>query len=158
MQIWRTASAALLATALMSGTLGGALAGEYRVGELRVTAPWARATAGPVKTGAVYLTLSNHGKRADELVAVASPSARRATLHTHLMAGGVMKMRPLERIEVGPGASSVLAPGGLHIMLMGLKAPLVEGGRFPLTLTFARAGTVEIQIEVQAVGAKGPDR
>ena len=77
-----------------------ALAGEYRIGDLIVTAPWARATAGPAKTGAVYLTVSNRGARMDELVAVATPSAKRATLHAHLMEGDMMKMRPLGSIEV----------------------------------------------------------
>jgi copper(I)-binding protein len=66
-------------------------------------------------------------------------------------------MRPVEAIEVTPGAPIVLQPGGLHVMLIGLKAPLKEGERFPLTLTFERAGTIEVEVVVEKLGAMGPD-
>ena len=134
----------------------GAAAGEFGVGDLVVEQPWARATPGKGKTGAAYLTLSNHGATADRLLAVATPIAKRAELHGHMMDAGVMKMRPVTAIEVAPGTPTVLQPGGLHVMLMGLRAPLKEGDRFPLTLTFEGAGSVEVQVDVAGVGAMGP--
>ena len=79
----------------------------------------------------------------------ATGAAKKAGLHTHLMKNGVMKMRPVKAIEVAPGEPTVLKPGGLHIMLKGLKAPLAEGANFPLTLTFENAGSIEIQVKVQ---------
>jgi copper(I)-binding protein len=59
-----------------------------------------------------------------------------------------MKMRPVKAIEVAPGEPAVLKPGGLHVMLMGLKAPLVKGQSFPLTLVFEKAGKIEIEVPI----------
>ncbi len=129
---------------------GGALAHEYKIGDLTVEHPWARASIGAAKAGAAYLIIVNEGAAPDRLVAVASPVAKRTQLHTHLIEDGVAKMRPVEALEVAPGAPTVLQPGGLHIMLMGLKAPLEEGGLFPLTLTFERAGTVEVEVYIDS--------
>ncbi|MBP2232607.1 copper(I)-binding protein [Azospirillum agricola] len=69
---------------------------------------------------------------------------------------GVMKMRPVDVIEVTPGSPTALQPGGLHIMLLGLKQPLVKGKAFPLTLTFEKAGPVTVQVDVQGAGAAAP--
>jgi len=129
---------------------------DYELGKLRVIHPWARATAGHVPNGAVYMTLSIAGAKADRLIAVSTPVAKRATLHTHLMDKGIMKMRPVKAIEVAPGSPTLLKPGGLHIMLMGLKAPLKEGQLIPLRLTFERAGTLDIEALVQKPGAMAP--
>ena len=64
-----------------------------------------------------------------------------------------MKMRPVGALELRPGAPTVLKPGGLHIMLMGVKAPLRQGETFPLTLTFEGAGRREVSATVGAVAA-----
>lgn len=128
---------------------------EYRVKDLTVSHPWARATAGPARAGAAYLTITNHGKAVDRLLAVATPAARRADVHTTLMDQGIMKMRPVKAVEVHPGEPAVLRPGGMHVMLMGLKAPLKTGGSFPLTLTFETAGTVEVMVTVKGAGSMG---
>lgn len=132
-----------------------AQATEFRVKDLTVSGVWARASAGPARAGAAYLTVANHGKAMDRLVAVATPAAKHASLHTSLMEQGVMKMRPLKAVEVHPGEPAVLRPGGTHIMLMGLKAPLKEGEHFPLTLTFEKAGTVEVTVMIRGVGSMG---
>lgn len=129
---------------------------DYELGKLRVSQPWARATARHVPNGAVYMTLSIAGMTADRLIAVSTPVAKRAALHTLLMDKGIMKMRPVKAIEVSPGSPTSLEPGGLHIMLMGLKAPLKEGQLIPLRLTFARAGTLDIEALVQKPGAMAP--
>ncbi len=133
-----------------------AFAGDSRLGDLVVSDPWARATIGQAKAGAAYLTVANNGAAADRLVAVETPAAKRSELHGHTMDGGVMRMRPVEAIELAPGAPVVLRPGGLHVMLMGLKAPLEEGARFPLTLIFEKAGRLEVEVPVKGATAMGP--
>jgi len=65
-------------------------------------------------------------------------------------------MRPVEKIQVAPGEPTVLKPGGLHVMLIGLEAPLKEGESFPLTLTFQQAGKTEVTVSVESVGAMQP--
>jgi periplasmic copper chaperone A len=128
----------------------------YSVGALTIAKPWARASAGPARAAAAYLTISNGGSEDDRLIAVdAGPVAATATLHTTAKDGDVMRMRHVEGIAVKAGATATLAPGGDHVMLMGLTAPLKEGGRFPLTLTFEKAGPVTVEVEVRAVGAIG---
>jgi hypothetical protein len=72
------------------------------------------------------------------------------------MEDGVMKMRPLKDLTVAPGETLQLAPGGSHVMLMGLAKPLEEGSSFPLTLDFGEAGTVELWVEVLSVASDGP--
>jgi periplasmic copper chaperone A len=149
----RLIAAALLLTA---GIAFPSYAHEYKLGDLRIGHPWARATPGHSPNGAAYLTLSTEGAQSDRLTSVATPVAAKAELHTHLMEGNVMKMRPVEAIEIAPGAPIVLQPGGLHVMLMGLKAPLKEGDRFPLTLTFEHAGNIEVEVVVEKPGAMEP--
>ncbi len=138
-------SAALLAAALVSNL---AAAADYSLGDLAIHKPWARASIGQAQAGAAYVTVMNKGSLPDRLIAVEGEVANRVELHNHMMDGGVMKMRPVKAIEVAPGEPAVLKPGGLHIMLMGLKAPLVKGESFPLTLVFERAGRVEIEVSI----------
>jgi protein SCO1/2 len=125
--------------------------------DLHIEHPWARASIGAGKAGAAYLTIVNHGKEVERLLAAATPVAERAALHTHLMEEGVMKMRPLQAIEVAPGEPTVLEPGGIHIMLTGLQRPLTEGETFPLTLIFQAAGSIEVDVIVQKAGSMGHD-
>lgn len=65
------------------------------------------------------------------------------------------KKRPLEAIEVSPGEPAILQPGGLHVMLMALKTPLIEGEKFPLNLTFERTGSIQVQVMVEAPSTGG---
>ena len=127
---------------------------DYKVGELKIDHPWSRATPGAITTGAVYLIVTAQGDTPDRLIAVETPRAAKAELHTMTMDGDVMRMRQISAIEVNPGEPAVLKPGGLHIMLIGLTAPMREKERFPLTLTFEKAGKVEVQIAVEAAGAR----
>ena len=135
--------------------LSTAFAQEYRAGEITVSKPWARASAGPARAGAAYLRLETVGP-GDRLVSASSPVAGRAVMHIQMIENEISKMRPVAAIAVEDGEATVLQPGGMHIMLMGLKAPLKEGERFPLTLTFEKAGTLEVEVVVQRVAAKGP--
>lgn len=122
-----------------------------------ITAPWARASAGMMRTGAAYLTLGNTGTTGDRLVAASTPVAGRAELHTHLRDGDVMRMRSVNAIEIPPGETAELKPGGLHIMLLDLKAPLKQGETFPLSLQFEKAGIQTVTVVIEAAGASGPD-
>lgn len=120
---------------------------------IMVSKAWARATAKSAKNGAAYLTLSTNGD-GDELLSVTGDVADKVELHTHANDNGVMRMREVKAIAVEPGSPTVLQPGGLHIMLLGLKAPLTEGDRFPLTLNFKSGMTKEVTITVS--GLRGP--
>jgi periplasmic copper chaperone A len=122
--------------------------------EVQVTEAWARATPGGAQTAAVYATLQSAA--GDELTGISTPVAKEAQLHEMSMEGGVMKMRQVEQLDLPPGQSVTLKPGGYHVMLVGLSHPLVEGQTFPLTLTFAKAGMKDVTVGVQKVGAMGP--
>ncbi|MBT5111480.1 MAG: copper chaperone PCu(A)C [Rhodospirillaceae bacterium] len=130
---------------------------EHHIGDIVVTTPWARATPGHAKIGGAYLTLTTHGATPDMLVAAASPVARTIEFHGHTMVKGVMRMRRVDGVNVEPGEAVTLRPGGLHLMLMGLRAPLAKGQTFPLTLTFKTAGTVTVEVAVHGVGAQMPE-
>jgi copper(I)-binding protein len=130
--------------------------------DLTVEQPWARATPGRAPTGAAYLTLVNRGKDDDRLLGVASAAAARAELHGSQAASGhaghVMEMRPVAEVEVKAGQSVVLKPDAMHVMLVGLKAPLKEGERFQLTLRFAKAGEIQVEVPVAKAGAMSPPK
>lgn len=120
------------------------------LGALTITDAFARAAAVPGGASAAYLTVSTAGA-ADRLLSAESPAAARVELHTHeLDASGVARMREVPFIPVSVDAPAVLAPGGLHIMLMGLTAPLVAGDDIALTLTFETAGSVTLTVPVRA--------
>ena len=123
--------------------------------QLEVTNAWARATPGKAVNGAAYVTIES--PTADRLVSASSPVAKKAELHTMSMQGMVMKMRPIAGLDVPPGQSLTLKPGGEHIMLMGLNQPLHEGQSFPLTLDFEKAGPRTVTVAVEKAGSNGPD-
>lgn len=134
-----------------------ALATEMsKAGDVGIEQPWARASAGRGANGAAYVTLTNHGQAPDKLIAASSPVASRAELHAHSMEGGIMKMRPVYAIEIAPGGQTVLQPGSMHIMLIGVHDPMKQGTTFPLTLTFEQGGAVTIDVPVEAAGALRP--
>lgn len=138
-------------------TLLAAQAHDYRLGDLHIDHPWSRASAGPMQgAGAAFMTIANGGP-ADRLVGASADVSERVELHTHILtADGVMKMREVAGgIEIPAGETVELKPGGLHVMFMGLKAPLTEGDSFPLTLTFERAGTVTVEVAIEGVAAGG---
>ena len=130
------------------------MAGMHTGPAVTVTKPWARASVG--KNGAAYFTVANRGKTDVKLVGVTADVARRVELHTHRMDGNIMRMRPLENIVVPAGKSVTLKPGGHHVMLMGLRAPLKEGNAFPLTVVFEKAGKMRISVKIGKIGAAGP--
>jgi copper(I)-binding protein len=151
-RLFAAAAAALLLAALPAS------ADEVKAGDLVLTGLWTRATPPGAPTAGGYLTIANNGSEPDTLTAVASPGAARAELHVMQMKDGVMTMRPVDGgIPIPAGGSVALAPSGYHIMFIGPKAPLKAGETFPVTLTFARAGTVSTAFQVFPIGSKGPD-
>lgn len=132
-----------------------AIAADATLGSLKIENPWARATAASARNGGAFLAISNTGAQADKLVNASSTVAARTELHTTIDDNGVMKMRHVPAIEVPAGGMAMLKPGGFHVMLMDLKAPLTEGQTFPLTLTFERAGNVTVDVTVGKPGAMG---
>jgi len=141
--------------AMILATLPAAAA-DIMVGEIMISEAFARASAGRARNGAAFLTIMNKGD-ADRLLAASAEVSARTELHTHSMdAEGVARMRPVDHIELPAGETVTLQPGGLHVMLMGLNAPLKQGDSFPLTLRFEKAGDVTFDVTVAAPGAKGP--
>jgi periplasmic copper chaperone A len=126
-------------------------------GDITVQFIWARASPPGAKSGAVYLTLQNRGGADDKLIGATTPAASQAGLHAQTMENGVMEMRPLASVDIAPGATASLKPGSNHIMLMGLKRPLKQGEHIPLTLKFAHAPPLTVQVEVAKIGATKPD-
>ncbi len=149
--IGRTAVAALA----LLGLATFASAHDYTLQSLSIGHPYARATAPGAPAGGAYLTIENKGSTPDTLVAVKSPVAT-AQIHEMSMDGNVMKMRELPGgLAIPAGGKVTLAPGGYHVMLMNLKQPLVAGQSFPLTLTFAKAGSIDVDVHVEPLVAKG---
>jgi copper(I)-binding protein len=120
---------------------------------LDIREPYARATPPGSKSTAVFMTIENKGAVADRLVSAASPVAGIVEIHEMKIDGGMMQMREVKDIEVKPGTTVELKPGGYHIMLMDLKQPLKQGDSLPVTLRFEKAGALEIKASVEAMGA-----
>jgi periplasmic copper chaperone A len=150
----------MIVTNTRQASLGALLAALAYVGVAAAAEPsidivdaWARATPVGVENGAVYCRIVNHGG-ADKLVGVRSAAAHGAEIHTSTSENGVVAMRRIEALPIGPGASVELAPGGTHVMLVGLAAPLAAGAKLEVTLVFATAG--EMAVEVPVVDARAP--
>ena len=111
-----------------------------KAGDISIEQPWARESPAMAQAGAAFMTLTNTGDSADRLVSALSPIADKVELHTHIDDNGVMRMRAVEGIDIPAKQSTALKPGGLHVMLIGLKAPLKQGAAVPLTLTFQHGG------------------
>ncbi len=128
---------------------------EITAGDIRITHPWARASLSlKARNGVSYITVYNSGSRTDRLIGASTYIADRAELHTHEMKGDVMKMRPVEAVEIPAGGTVEFEPGGLHIMLLGLRTPLRKGMTFPMTLEFESAGDVDVDVVIEAGTAR----
>jgi copper(I)-binding protein len=128
---------------------------DAKAGTITISNAWARASAGMAKAGGGFLTLANGGAEGDRLIAAKADVSKVVELHTHIKDGEVMRMRPVEAIDVPAGETVSLQPGGLHVMFIDLNAPLTEGQHFPLTLVFEKSGEATIDVEVKAAGAMG---
>jgi copper(I)-binding protein len=151
----RLALALALGLAAATGAATLASAQDYSVGSIRIEAPWIRATPTGAKVAGGYMMLQNTGKEPDRLVGGSFPLAGKLEVHEMRMDGSVMKMRALPKgLEVKPGQRVELKPGSYHIMLMDLRQPLKEGDKVKGTLTFEKAGNVEIEYAVRGVAGK----
>ena len=144
----------IIAGLAIAGTVLVARAHSYKVGAIDIGHPYARATAPGQPHGGAYLRIENHGGD-DKLVSVHAAVSQSVQLHEMKMEGDVMRMREVDMVPVPAGKAVMLQPGGMHIMLIGLKAPLKVGDSFPMTLKFEKAGEVKVDVKVQAADA-GP--
>ena len=126
---------------------------DFQAGSIHIRDPFSSALPPISKNGAVYLTLTNHGHLSDQLVGAATPIAEYAEIHTHRMEDGMVKMRKVDEVELPPHEEIVFAPGGNHIMLIGLSQVLKEGEHFPLMLHLEEAGHVMVKVIVESTGA-----
>jgi hypothetical protein len=144
----------LLTAAILSLLALPAQADDVMAGPLKISAAWARATPKGANVGGGYLTITNTGTAADRLVGGATNVSGKFEIHQMSMDNGVMKMRPVaDGLEIKPGQTVTLAPGGFHVMLVGLKQQLKEGEHFKATLEFAKAGKVDVDFTVEGLGA-----
>jgi len=145
----------LAAAIVLAAATTGVQAHTFKAGDIAIGHPYARATAPGQPTGGAYLRLENHGAQGDKLVSASADVSRSVELHEMQMQGDVMRMRQIAAVDIPAHQSVVLEPGGVHIMLVGLKAPLKQGERFQMTLKFEKAGEVKVDVVVEAVNA-GP--
>ena len=143
------APAALLASGLIAAR--SAVAHGFRAGAIVIDHPYATPTPGGARTGAVYFrTLKNTGREPDRLLSATTAAAESMELHSSTIVDNVMRMRPLAAIDLPPGANLKVRHGGeIHLMLIGLKAPLKNGDRFTVRLKFERAGEQDVVVQVQ---------
>ena len=136
-------AAVLLSTSLLAN------AHEYDAGELHIDHPWSREMPPVAPTAAAYFVVHNKGDADDRLLTVETPVAGKAEIHEHAHVGSMMKMQQVQNVLIPAGGEVKFAPMGYHVMLFNLKQQAKEGDRFPLTLTFEKAGKVQVEVAVQ---------
>ncbi len=135
-----------------------AFAADVVKGDIKISQPWSRATPGGAKVAIGYLTITNTGKTADKLIGGTSAAAGTVEVHDMTMTDGVMRMRRVEGgLEIKPGATVALKPGGLHMMFIDVNKPLKQGDKVKGTLLFEKAGAIEVEYDVAGIGASAPD-
>ncbi len=155
----------IMITRILCGALGAAAiiaiqssavsAETFGKGDIVVETPWTRATPGGAKVAGGYMRITNNGSESDRLIGGSSDIAERFEVHSMEMVGGVARMAPVEGgLKIPPGETVELAPGGYHIMFMGLGRAIKEGERVTGTLVFERAGTVDVVYPVAAMGVR----
>ena len=143
-----------VAAALMGIAVSAAQATDYKAGSLVIADPWSRATPKGASVAGGYMKIINNGATPDRLIAGSSDVASSFEVHEMSMTEGVAKMRPVQGgLEIKPGQTVELKPGSYHIMFMGLKKPLAAGEHIKATLMFEKAGKVDVDYDVRAMGA-----
>jgi iron complex outermembrane receptor protein len=127
-----------------------AIAHQYELGKLVIGHPWSRPTAAGVPMGVAYLSITNNGTAPEVLTGASSPAAASVQFHQTTISEGMARMRPLTEITIAPGATVKIEPGGIHLMLVDLKAPLELGKFVPLTLVFRKAGSITVHLAIEA--------
>lgn len=148
-------SAALAPTAFGPASFSVSAHDEHNTAIIGVETAWARTTGGRTTSAAVYLTLHNLDHDALTLTSVSTEAAETVEIHKSFMEDGVMRMQPAGALTIPVEGTLELAPGGLHVMLTKLRAPLAEGDIFPITLHIA--GEKDVTVHVSVTGIAGPD-
>jgi len=134
-----------------------AVAETYTAGSIEVSNPWMRATPRGADVAGAYMSVANKGTEPDRLIGGSIAGVSGFEIHRMEMDGGVAKMRPVGGgLEIKPGQSVTLTPSSFHIMLMGLKQSFQQGQHVKGTLTFQKAGKLDVEFAVESVGAAGP--
>lgn len=148
---------AILLAGLLAMAAGAATANDYKAGTLEIDNPWSPATPRGATVAAGYMTIKNTGTEPDRLLGLSSPVAGKLEIHQMTMDRGVMTMRPVPSgLEIKPGATVELKPSSFHIMIMGLKQPIEKGKPFKASLSFEKAGPVDVEFMVEGIGATAP--
>jgi periplasmic copper chaperone A len=133
-------------------------AGEVTAGNLAIMQAWSRATPGGAQVAGGYLTIENKGSQPDRLLSASTNAAQKIEIHEMALDNGIMTMRPIDGgLFIEAGKTVKFEPGGRHLMLIGLAAPLAEGEQVSVSLAFERAGQVSVHFAVQGVGGRAPD-
>jgi len=144
------------ATVALACSAVAAPAADYDVGLIHIAQPWSRATPKGAKAGAGYMTITNTGTTPDKVSCVSDDASAECEVHSVTMDGGVMNMRPVEGgLEIKPGET--VGSLGFHIMFRDLKHPLESGNTVKATLKFDKAGTIDVEYAVVAIGVPAPD-
>jgi periplasmic copper chaperone A len=148
--------AILTAAVVFSSALAGTIAGaqEYKANSIEVDQPWSPATPRGASVAAGYMTIKNTGTEPDRLTGASTPVAGKVEVHQMTMENGIMQMRPLASgLAIKPGQTVELKPNSFHLMLENLKEPIQLGKPFKATLTFAKAGAINVNFVVEPIGA-----
>ena len=157
MKIYRLSICLLTLLAANAFAIGTAQSHEYKIGTLEIDHPWTRATPKGASVAGGYLKVTNKGTVSDRLTGATFAAAPRVEIHEMATRDGMMRMRPLASgVEIKPGQTVEFKPGSYHIMFMNLNGPLEKGQRIKGTLTFEKAGPVDIEYVVDAMGAPAP--
>ena len=146
MNIFRIAKRFFFALLLLPTML---MADDGYNANLMITDAWARPLPAVSKNGAAYITLMNHSSESDRIISAKSSVAKKVEVHTHIHKDGVMSMKKVDALEIPVGQTVVFKPGGLHLMLMGLKQPMKEGAEFSIDLHFEKAGDMTVTVKVR---------
>ena len=145
-----------VASLLLLALAGFAGAHSHEKGNIQVRHPWSRATAPGAMVAVGYMEIRNTGAQRDRLLVASTPLAQRVEMHVTQRDGEVMRMRQVKDFEIPARERITLRPGGSHLMLVDITRPLTKGERFPVTLRFERAGELQVEVEVQDIGARKP--
>lgn len=145
----------LLVVIWSTSVLSQATDATYTVGNLKIVHPWTRVVPDGSKVAAGYMSITNTGSEPDRLTGGSFLISGNLEVHEMKMEGGTMKMRALhDGLEIPPGKSVLLRPGSYHLMFLDLKQAMKAGERIKGTLTFAKAGTVEVEYLIERLGAQ----
>jgi copper(I)-binding protein len=139
-----------LSTFILATSVTNLFAQSAEVGKLSITGAYARETVAGQSIGSAFLKIKNTGA-ADKLISASSPSGSEVQLHTMTMEGNVMKMSQIASIDIPQSGSIELTPGGMHLMIMGIKSPFKVGESVKIKFKFTNAGEVEVNFPVQSM-------